>query len=244
MRIIVITDVHANLPALQAVLDSIQTERYDAIFHTGDAIAIGPYPAECLDLMMNIPSLHFVKGNHEAYFVDGLPKPKPALMSDGEVQHQKWTHSCIDPLMLKHINEWPYFRDHIFYGVKISFVHYALTPSLKEFQPVVRDIVCSVLDSMFEHHDADIICYGHDHRSSDIIGRKRYLNPGSLGCYKYSIARFCLLEFKRDGEYTIEHRHVAYDDTELYREFERRRVPDRALIYKAFFGSRFQAACD
>ena len=66
MRVVVITDVHANLPALKAVLESIRVEGYDALVHTGDAIAIGPYPAECLDLLLGVPNIRFVMGNHDA----------------------------------------------------------------------------------------------------------------------------------------------------------------------------------
>ena len=99
MRIAVITDVHANLLALEAALHAIQAEGYDALFHTGDAIAIGPYPAECLDLLLSTPNIQFVSGNHETYFVEGLPSPQPAWMSDGEVAHQQWTHAQLDPQM-------------------------------------------------------------------------------------------------------------------------------------------------
>jgi protein phosphatase len=53
MKIAVMTDVHANLPALAAALDAIRREGCEALFHTGDAIGIGPYPAECLDLLLN-----------------------------------------------------------------------------------------------------------------------------------------------------------------------------------------------
>ena len=95
MKIAVITDVHANLPALEAVLGAIQVEECDAIFHVGDAIAIGPYPAECLDLMQRTPNLHCVAGNHDLYFVDGLPAPQPEWMSNGEVDHQRWTHQQV-----------------------------------------------------------------------------------------------------------------------------------------------------
>ena len=49
MKIVVITDVHANLPALQAVVDQIEIEGYDQIIHLGDSIANGPYPQECLE---------------------------------------------------------------------------------------------------------------------------------------------------------------------------------------------------
>jgi predicted phosphodiesterase len=57
MRIVVMTDSHANLPALQAALKDIRGNGYDVIVHTGDAVAIGPYPAECLDLLFNTRDL-------------------------------------------------------------------------------------------------------------------------------------------------------------------------------------------
>lgn len=53
------------------------------MFHTGDAIAIGPYPAETLDLLLSEPKIECVMGNHEAYFVEGLPQPRPEWMSEG-----------------------------------------------------------------------------------------------------------------------------------------------------------------
>src|SRR5262245_11592812 len=96
-KLIVITDAHANLPALSAVLAAVQKEGYDGIVHTGDAIGIGPHPAECLDLLLNTPNLDCVMGNHDAWFVEGLPQPQPAWMSEGEVQHQQWTHQALDP---------------------------------------------------------------------------------------------------------------------------------------------------
>ena len=241
MRIVVITDVHANLPALEAVLESIQAEGYDAIFHTGDAIAIGPYPAECLELLLNMPNSRFVMGNHDACFVNGVPTPQPAWMSDGEVQHQHWTHERLDPQMRSMLAEWPYVSEHDFEGVKTAFVHYGLDPSEQGFQPVIRDATAADLDRMFAVHDAELIFYGHDHRKSDVEGRVRYVNTGSLGCYSQAIARYCVVEFHR-GQYRVEHRGVPYNDAELLRAFERRSVPDRKFIYRTFFGGRFRAA--
>ena len=55
MKIAVLTDVHGNLPALQAALSVLRREDADAIFHTGDAIGIGPFPAECLELLLARP---------------------------------------------------------------------------------------------------------------------------------------------------------------------------------------------
>jgi len=239
MRIIVITDVHANLPALEAVLTSIRDEGYDALFHTGDAIGIGPYPAECLELLLNTPNTHFVMGNHESYFVNGLPTPQPAWMSDGEVQHQHWTHARLDPQLRSVLAKWPYVLEHDFGGVKTAFVHYGLEPSAQDFQAAIRDATAADLDRVFALHDAALIFYGHAHRASDLKGRARYVNPGSLGCYSQAIARYCVVEFDR-GQYRVEHRGVPYDDAELLKTFERRGVPEREFIYRTFFGGRLQ----
>ncbi len=52
-KIAVITDAHGNLPALQVALNKVVEEGGDAVYHTGDAIAIGPFPNECLDLLIS-----------------------------------------------------------------------------------------------------------------------------------------------------------------------------------------------
>jgi len=238
MRIAVLTDVHANLPALRAALESIRAEAYDAIFHTGDAIAIGPFPSECLDLLLATPNVHFVAGNHDSYFVSGLPTPQPAWMSDGELQHQRWTHSRLNPRLRPVLAAWPYMLEHDLEGVRAVFAHYALAPSGQDFQPVIRNATAHELDKMFEPCDAQLVFYGHNHSQSDLMGRARYLNPGSLGCNDKAIARYCMVETHR-GQYRVEHRSVPYDDGELLKAFEQRAVPERKFIYHAFFGGRF-----
>jgi predicted phosphodiesterase len=83
VRIAVFGDAHSNLPALQAALVAIAREGCDALYHLGDAIAIGPYPAECLDLLLSTPKVRLIMGNHDAWFAHGLPRPQPSWMSDG-----------------------------------------------------------------------------------------------------------------------------------------------------------------
>jgi len=239
LRIAVLTDVHANLPALEAALVSIRAEGTDAIFHTGDAIAIGPCPGECLDLLLNTPNIQFVMGNHETYFVHGLPTPQPAWMSDGEARHQEWTHSRLDPDLRPVLAEWPYMLEYDLEGVRTAFVHYGLA-SAQELQPVLKDPTAADLDRMFALQEAALIFYGHHHPRSDGQGRARYVNPGSLGCHHEAIARYCVVEFHR-GQYRVEHREVPYEDGELLKAFEERDVPEREFICHAFFGGRFEA---
>ncbi|MBR1409101.1 MAG: metallophosphoesterase [Clostridia bacterium] len=71
MLIAVISDIHANLPALEAVLSAIRPRRPDAILSLGDQINLGPCPNEVLSLLKEhrVTCLH---GNHERYVLSVL----------------------------------------------------------------------------------------------------------------------------------------------------------------------------
>ena len=64
MRIAVISDVHSNLQALQAVLGAIDTERVDEIWCLGDIVGYGPRPNECCALVREWATL-CLAGNHD-----------------------------------------------------------------------------------------------------------------------------------------------------------------------------------
>ena len=237
MKIAVMTDVHGNLPALQAALEAIQRERCDAIHHTGDAIAIGPHPAECLDLLLSMPNIHMTMGNHEMWFVYGLPEPRPSWMSDGEVEHQNWVHAQLTSSMGAAIAQWPYVIEREYEDVRMTFLHYEPADSLSGFAPGILRPSSKELDTTFAQRETDVVFYGHTHVAWDVNGRVRYINPGSLGCHTEPLARFVVLE-PANGNYTVEKRAVWYDDAPLFEAFERRQVPDRAFICQAFFGGR------
>ncbi len=65
MRIAVLSDIHANLPALEACLVKLDKLDYDHVISLGDHVGYGPYPNEVIDIMrdLNIPT---VLGNHDA----------------------------------------------------------------------------------------------------------------------------------------------------------------------------------
>ena len=238
MRVAVLTDAHANLPALEAALGDIQRIGCDAIYSTGDAIAIGPQPAECLDLLLRTPNVRLLMGNHDAWFVDGLPQPQPQWMSDGEVEHQRWVHAQLDPSLRPIVAYWPYVVRQEWEGVCVALMHYAPANADASFAPIVRDSGVDELDRLFGQYGADVVFYGHTHVASDVTGQARYANPGSLGCHHEALARYLVLTCSQ-GRYTLEQRAVPYDDGPLFEAFERRQAPERTFLYEAFFGSRY-----
>jgi predicted phosphodiesterase len=64
MRIAVISDIHSNLHALEAVLADIETEAPDEIWCLGDVVGYGPKPNECADIVRERAALVLV-GNHD-----------------------------------------------------------------------------------------------------------------------------------------------------------------------------------
>lgn len=60
----IISDVHANLTALQAVL--VDAGDVDQVWCLGDIVGYGPDPNECIELIRSLPGLKCVKGNHDA----------------------------------------------------------------------------------------------------------------------------------------------------------------------------------
>ena len=58
-----ISDIHSNLEALQAVLEDIEKQKISEIFCLGDIVGYGPNPRECVDLVMKCPVV--LLGNHD-----------------------------------------------------------------------------------------------------------------------------------------------------------------------------------
>lgn len=68
MKIAVLSDVHGNVPALEAVLDDIQAWGADEVIVNGDLINRGPYSLRCLQaIRAAFPQARYLIGNHEDY---------------------------------------------------------------------------------------------------------------------------------------------------------------------------------
>src|SRR5215475_7628463 len=71
MRIVIFSDVHGNVVALEAVLAEIRrTAAPDALFVAGDLAMLGPRPAEALALLRSLDGARFVMGNTDKDVVE------------------------------------------------------------------------------------------------------------------------------------------------------------------------------
>ncbi len=234
MKIGIFTDIHANLPALKKALDFFNKENCDRIIHTGDLIAIGPYPKECMDLALRQKNLEFIMGNHDYWYAYGVPNPLPKLMNQEEADHQAWTRKTIGPAYYDTVKTWPFSMDiKLNDSVTLNFRHYGLNEKQTWFGTYYKNPSKQDLDQLFHDVNATMIFYGHDHHPIDLQGRCRYINLGSAGCYDRAEVRLGILEQTGD-ETNFKSYSIPYEDNGLMEAFEERAVPARDFITKAF----------
>lgn len=63
MRVLVISDVHANLVALETVVNA--AGEFDAVWNLGDIVGYGPRPGECIDYIIGLNPMSSLIGNHD-----------------------------------------------------------------------------------------------------------------------------------------------------------------------------------
>ncbi len=237
MRIAILADVHANLPALAAVLADAHARGCERIYHAGDLIGIGPYPGEVVDLA-RASGMRCVQGNHEAWVATGLPPgPVPGLMDDDELLHQHWTHSHLDRPRRDFIRGLPHVISETIQDVHLTVVHCALAAdgrTLVDVSPRWSD--AAILD-LFAETPGDLVCFGHLHerRFNCAYQGRHFLNPGAAGCNRQPEATYAIIEMT-DGHFAIEERRVAYQREALLARYDALEIPARDFIRKVFFG--------
>ncbi len=85
MRRLILADVHANLPAFQAVL--ADAGAVDEVLFLGDIVGFGPHPAECVDLLRGLRPLA-ISGNHDRTALDLRKRPRRLA---SPVNWEEWT---------------------------------------------------------------------------------------------------------------------------------------------------------
>jgi len=86
----IISDIHSNLTALQAVMNDIQKRQVKEIFCLGDIVGYGPQPQECLDVIIE-NQIASIMGNHDqAVFYE------PTNFNTGAEKASYWTRQCLE----------------------------------------------------------------------------------------------------------------------------------------------------
>jgi diadenosine tetraphosphatase ApaH/serine/threonine PP2A family protein phosphatase len=102
MRVLVISDVHANLDALDAVLDD--AGMFEAVWCLGDLVGYGPDPNECVNRVREFTELFCIGGNHDKAAIGDLDLDA----FNGEARRAlEWTNNQVSADTRKYLHELP-----------------------------------------------------------------------------------------------------------------------------------------
>jgi len=211
-KIAVLSDIHANLHALEAVLDDIQKWGFDSILCTGDLVGYGPWPDETVALIrqMKIPT---VMGNYDEAVGFRLPvcgchinDPSQKRLSDHAL---KWAIEHTTPETREYLRSLPEEFTQTIENHRILMVH-ASVDSLNEY---VYEADSERMGDIAAGLKADIYIYGHTHFPYvKTIDQRMVINAGSVGRPKQGDIRagYMALEIA-EGDVQAHLCKVAYD---------------------------------
>jgi diadenosine tetraphosphatase ApaH/serine/threonine PP2A family protein phosphatase len=219
----IISDIHSNLEALQAVLEDIKKTPVDEIYCLGDIVGYGPNPRECVDLVMNCKMV--LLGNHDQgamFDPEGFNPPAEKAIF--------WTRSQLEtandnrPAQQK---RWDFLaeRPRSFKENGFMFVHGSARNPLNEYvfpediynQRKMERIFALVERYCFQGHThvPGVFTENLQFHSPEEIdfqykldGRKTLCNVGSVGQPRDGDWRACYVQLDND---TIRFRRVEYD---------------------------------
>lgn len=240
MKVGIITDIHSNIQALNAVLNEFDKIKVDKIICCGDIIGIGINPEETVQtLLKRKDKLISVRGNHEQYLLSGFPKEvhnDKRKMSMEEIENHKWNHSKLSEQSRYFLSKFPLFQNIEISKKRVYIIHYPQQAD-GTYKKHIRNPSILENKEMFKENDADIFLFGHTHTfSANNVDNKWYINVGSLGCpLNSNIAKAGLLEIN-EGEVKFNSINIEYNVKEVIENINSLKLPFYKKILQIFYG--------
>lgn len=250
MKYALISDIHANLPALEAVLRDIDSRSVDAIYHLGDLTGYAPWPNEVVALLRQrgIPG---IAGNYDStvatdYKHCGCRADTP---HEEELSHisYEWTRQRVTPETKAYLASLPFRIDIRPHGGHLSGPSIVLLHGSQTLNTVyvTEDRPDSFLEKMAADVGAssgDTICFGHTHKPwQRVVNDVQFINTGSVGRPKDGDPRACyVLLSSTFGQSTAEFVRVEYDVQLAAREITKSGLPSEFIDVLRTGGSVLQ----
>ena len=188
-----IYDVHGNLPALDAVLEDAQADRY---LLGGDYVAFGGWPAECLERLRGLENATWIRGNTERWLVE--PPDDATIRAALDA-----ARVTLSPVAVGFVTRLPE-RVTLPEG---CFCHASPLNDMESFGVEAQDGEDRLLDGV----EARRVVFGHTHVQFRRLREDgiELINPGSVGIPLDGDHRAAYAVIGNDGD--VELRRVAYD---------------------------------
>lgn len=246
MRVAFVSDIHGNLPALQAVLADIdQRGAIDVLVGGGDFAFGGAYPQRCIDTVRS-RDMQCVRGNTDEWVVESAtagrvmakgydPKDahSPALLAIDD-----WVAKALDTASVRFLIDLPIaWRATGSSGQRLVFVH--ATPW--STHPIVMpDASDDLLTRMLDEAEADVLVYGHIHHAyARQVNGRTVACAGSVGIPLDGDPRPAYLIAADDGAgWSLEHVRLDYDRDSYLADLARSGMPNASVFIERIRNAR------
>ncbi|MBT3190710.1 MAG: metallophosphoesterase family protein [Anaerolineae bacterium] len=237
MRVLVVSDIHANYPAFESVLKD--ADGFDAVWCLGDVVGYGPDPNACVELLSEQPNLVCVPGNHDIAAMGDMPSES----FNGDARRSLlWQQRVLSASSLDFLHSLPH---QIEITEKVTLVHGSPRDPVWEY---ILNTLSARLN--FLEFETDYCFVGHTHVPSifsidaeqdrvvlDIprigmplqLNQRAILNPGSVGQPRDRDPRAAYAIFDTEA-LTWEPQRVEYDIESVQARIREARLPERHAL--------------
>jgi putative phosphoesterase len=230
MRIVLLSDIHGNAVALEAVLADIRREAApDMLFVAGDLVLLGPRPAESLALLRSIAGARFVKGNTDQYLID---------YGDDE-EEVAFARQRLSEDEIAFVRDLPFEqRLEAAPGHELLVVHANPRDLEGQIRPDSSD---ELLRPMLLGVTAEVVAFGHYHVPfTRQLDGWTLVDVASVGMPRDGDQRavYAVLTWER-GAWQIEHRRVPFDIEAVARDYAAVGFPHAAQAAPRLLRARY-----
>jgi predicted phosphodiesterase len=236
MRVLIISDIHANLAAFETVMADAKGQ-WDYVWCLGDVVGYGPDPNECCELLKTFPHL-CLAGNHDWA---ALGRLDIRTFNADARKAVNWTTEVLKPDNVEYLNALPT----TFVIGEFTLAHGSPREPVWEY--ILDPLIAS---SNFPHFETPYCLVGHTHtpviyellsergdtdavqptyrQTRPLNGHRLIINPGSVGQPRDSNpdAAYALLEVEK---MTWEHRRVPYPIKVTQDKMRKAEMPERLI---------------
>ena len=180
MKFGVISDIHANLPALNAVLQHAQQHNIKTIYNLGDMLGYGAFPDQVINELKS-NNIISILGNYDRKVLKVKKKADKWSKSKKTLKWLafKWAYDKLSPDNLIYLHSLPETRRIKYENLNILLVHGS--PASRQ-EPIYQKTSDERLAELAKMAEADIVFCGHTHQSLvKHFNRTFFINPGSVG---------------------------------------------------------------